>query len=186
MSTYIALFAGVLFQLSTTAHFIDQTKPRILTTPHELALIPLTFNVPERAMYLRPYAGLPAEAGELKHVQALLPIYAAAFFFWFTGLFLYIFSRVRRLERAYILFSAFTAAYMLFFVDYFTRRYTGNFFLSYNIIVIAPFLYLYRSVYDLSTRGFIYPVIMAIGVAAFFLLPIKIPDEENMFVKNQG
>src|SRR5262249_51136591 len=138
LGMYLAVFAGVFLQISATFKFIEEQKPRILTTPSQLALIPLTFNVPRDTHYLRPYAGGAAETGELKFVQALLPIYAAAFFFWFTGIFLYVFSRVRRLERAYILFSAFVSAYLLLFVDYFTRGYTGNFFLSYNIIIIGP------------------------------------------------
>ncbi len=186
LAGYLALLVAVPLQLWTTVHFVDQHKPRILTTPNDLALIPLTFNIPDKAFYLRPYAGIPADPGELKYVQALLPIYAAAFFFWFTGIFLYIFSRVRRLERAYILFSAFVATYLLLFVDFFTRRYTGNFFLSYNIIVIAPFLYLYRSVYELETRGFFYPVIMAAGTAVFFLLPVKSAADEILFIKILG
>lgn len=183
---YFALLCAVPLQIFKTTQFIEQHKPRILTTPSGLALIPLTFNVPAQAIYLKPYSGTAAESGELKHIQALLPVYAAAFFFWFTGLFLYIFSRVRRLERAYILFSAFVASYLLLFLDFFTQRFTGNFFLSYNIIVIAPFLYLYRSVYELETRGYIYPVIIGAGVTAFFLLPVKSAADEILFVKVLG
>lgn len=186
IAAYFALLCAVPLQIFKTTQFIEQHKPRILTTPSGLALIPLTFNIPAQAVYLKPYTGTPAETGELKHVQALLPVYAAAFFFWFTGLFLYVFSRVRRLERAYILFSAFVAAYLLLFLDFFTQRYTGNFFLSYNIIVIAPFLYLYRSVYELETRGYIYPVIIGGGITAFFLLPVKSAADEILFVKVLG
>ncbi|MBX3723635.1 MAG: serine/threonine-protein phosphatase [Turneriella sp.] len=183
---YLALLIAIPLQLRTTARYIEHEKPRILTTPHELALIPLTFNIPEKAIYLQPYHGMPAQPSELKYVQALLPIYAGAFFFWFTGLFLYIFSRVRRLERAYILVCAFVTAYLLLFVDFFTQRYTGNFFLSFNIIVIAPFLYLYRSVYDLETRGIIYPFIIAAGFSVFFLLPVRSAADEILFIKILG
>ena len=75
---YLALLIAIPLQLRTTARYIEHEKPRILTTPHELALIPLTFNIPEKAIYLQPYHGMPAQPSELKYVQALLPRYARA------------------------------------------------------------------------------------------------------------
>lgn len=176
-------------QIVTTVKFIEKEKPAILTTPYGLALVPLSFGSTEGITYLRPVnpaVRTAAHTDQPKYVQALLPIYASLVFFWFTGMFLYVFSRVKRLERAYILFGIFVSGYMLLFVDYFTQRFAGNFFLSYNILIIAPFLYLYRSVYDLNSRAFIYLVVPIATTAAYFLFPIQSAADELAFVKMLG
>ena len=187
--TFILLLAAAVAQMAATIRYVEYFKPAILTTSHGLALIPLVFTIPDSATYLRPFIVAPSVAvtsQHLKYVQALLPIYAATFFFWFTGIFLYIFSRVRRLERAYVIFCICVVAYMLLFVDFFTWHYSGNFFLAYNILIIAPFLYLYRSVYSLSTQGGIYVVIILAGIAVFFSISIRSADDELAFIKMLG
>lgn len=189
LGSFVALLVVVVLQMGATVRYVEQFKPAILTTSHGLALIPLVFTVPDSATYLRPFAAQPNIAltsQHLKYVQALLPIYAATFFFWFTGIFLYIFSRVRRLERAYVIFCLCIVAYLLLFVDFFTWHYSGDFFLSYNILIIAPFLYLYRSVYSLSTQGGIYAVIILAGIGVFFTLSIKSAADELAFIKLLG
>lgn len=188
LAGFLILLLAVLLQVDATARFIELKKPLILTTGHGLALIPLTFAIPGGAVYLKPFTGTAdaLNGNQLKYVQALLPIYASAFFFWFTGMFLYVFSRVRRLERAYVIFCLCVVAYMLFFVDFFTWRYSGNFFLAYNIFIIAPFLYLYRSVYALSTRAVIYVLIILAALAAFILIPVKSAADELSFIKILG
>ncbi len=187
-SAFGALFVAFVLQVGAVKRYIDVHQPRVLTTGHALALIPLSFDVPADAMYLRPYNEphilLPPQ--NLRYVQALLPIYAGAFFFWFTGMFLYVFSRVRRLERAYILFSVFVCAYMLFFVDYFTNQYTGSFFLVYNILIIGPFIYMYRSVYALGTQGLIYGAILLFALAMYFFFPVISSEAEIFFIKLLG
>jgi serine phosphatase RsbU (regulator of sigma subunit) len=193
ISVFGVLLVATFLQAFALVRFFERTQPKVLTTPHGLALIPLTFALPDDVKYLRQYRrevtpGLSATPGasELKYVQALLPIYAATLFFWLTGMFFYVFSRVRRLERAFVLLSTFVTAYMLLFVDYFTLGYTGNFFLPYNVIVIAPFLYLYRSVYKLETRGWLHITIIFAGVGLFLFLPIKSTSDEILTVQILG
>ncbi|HNA80108.1 MAG TPA: hypothetical protein PKY99_11675, partial [Turneriella sp.] len=142
----VLLLLGVVLQIAATQRYIAQAHPQVLTTPNGLALIPLTFSIPDNVFYLRPYAEQAdsAQPSQLRYIQALLPVYAGVFFFWFTALFLYVFSRVRRLERAYILFAAAVVTYLLLFVDFFTWHVSGNIFLFYNVLIIGPFLYLFR------------------------------------------
>ena len=130
----VLLLLGVVLQIAATQRYIAQAHPQVLTTPNGLALIPLTFSIPDNVFYLRPYAEQAdsAQPSQLRYIQALLPVYAGVFFFWFTALFLYVFSRVRRLERAYILFAAAVVTYLLLFVDFFTWHVSGNIFLFYN------------------------------------------------------
>ncbi|MBV6494170.1 MAG: hypothetical protein LDLANPLL_02196 [Turneriella sp.] len=184
--SYGVLLALIPLQLVATTNYIHKVKPRVLTTPHSLAVVPLTFDAPDEARYLKPLESRVENVQKLRYWQALLPIYAAAFFFWITGIFLYVFARVKRIERAYILFCVFVTAYLLLFVDFITAGYTRNFFFAYNIIIIAPFLYLYRSVYALETRGFIYPIIMALGIAAYFIFPIRSVQDELFFIHLLG
>ncbi|HRP69840.1 MAG TPA: hypothetical protein PLY93_09950, partial [Turneriella sp.] len=184
--TYIVLLVIVPIQLVSTTDYIQRVKPRVLTTPHYLAVVPLTFDIPDEASYLRSLESRVEDVSKLRYRQALLPIYAAAFFFWISGIFLYVFARVKRVERAYILFSLFVTAYLLLFVDFLTTRYTDNFFFAYNIVIIAPFLYLYRSVYELETRGVMYPIIMFIGVLSYFIFPVQSVSDEIFFIQLLG
>jgi protein phosphatase len=186
-SMLVLLFA-VLLQLAATQKYIAQAHPQVLTTPNGLALIPLTFSIPDNVFYLRPYSAPigAVESSQLRHVQALLPVYAGLFFFWFTALFLYVFSRVRRLERAYILFAAAVVAYLLLFVDFFTWHVTGNVFLFYNVLIIAPFLYLFRSSYQLPTRGVIYLLILLVSLALYAYFPVRSAADELTFIKLLG
>ena len=187
-AAFFLLLAAFALQVGAVKRHIEERQPRILTTEHSLALIPLAFDLPSDAMYLRPYSEpyVMRPPGTLRYVQALLPIYAGAFFFWFTGIFLYVFSRVRRLERAYILFALFVCAYLLLFVDYFTVRVTGSFFLVYNILIIGPFLYMYRSVYALATQGTLYVAILLFALTMAFFYPVNSAEAEIFFIQLLG
>ena len=187
-AAFFLLLAAFALQVGAVKRHIEERQPRILTTEHSLALIPLAFDLPSDAMYLRPYSEpyVMRPPGTLRYFQALLPIYAGAFFFWFTGIFLYVFSRVRRLERAYILFALFVCAYLLLFVDYFTVRVTGSFFLVYNILIIGPFLYMYRSVYALATQGTLYVAILLFALTMAFFYPVNSAEAEIFFIQLLG
>jgi serine phosphatase RsbU (regulator of sigma subunit) len=184
----VLLLLGVVLQVTATQRFISQVHPQVLTTPNGLALIPLTFSLPDNVFYLRPYAEQTAsgKASQLRYIQALLPVYAAVFFFWFTALFLYVFSRVRRLERAYILFAAAVVAYLLLFIDFFTWHVSGNIFLFYNVLIIGPFLYLFRSAYQLPTQGWLYLLILVVSLALYAFFPIRSAADELAFIQLLG
>lgn len=182
------LFVVIFLQMAATKNFVAEKQPLVLKTPNGLALIPLTFSLPDNAFYLHPFTGnnTATDRAELRYIQALLPVYAGAFFFWFTALFLYVFSRVRRLERAYILFAVFVVMYLLLFVDFFTRNYTKHLFLYYNILIIAPFLYLFRSSYQLATKGWIYLLILLLSVALYAAFPMHTLENELLLIKLIG
>ncbi|MCX7633040.1 MAG: SpoIIE family protein phosphatase [Turneriella sp.] len=180
-AAFLLLFAGIFAELWATYQFITDRLPAVLTTPHGLALIPLAFELPPGSLYLHHLSNLPARG--FRPIEALLPIYAGAFFFWFTGLFVYVFSRIRRLERAYVLFSLFVVLYFLLFLDFFTWNYTANFFLYYNVLVIAPFLYLYRSSYQLPTQGWLYLLILVASFALILFFPVRSAADELAFSK---
>lgn len=180
------LLAALVVQMLYCFTFVANLNTQVLTTPQGLALIPLSFDIPATVVYLKPYTAMEPGATGLKYVQAILPIYAAAAFFLFTGAFLYIFSRVRRLERAYVIFASAVVAYLLLFVDFFTLHLTGSFFLCYNLLIIAPFIYLYRSVYELTTHARYYASMVMITIAAFWFLPVASPADELQFIKILG
>lgn len=184
----VLLLLGVVLQIAATQRYIAQAHPQVLTTPNELALIPLTFSIPDNVFYLRPYAEQAdsAQPSQLRYIQALLPVYAGVFFFWFTALFLYVFSRVRRLERAYILFAAAVVTYLLLFVDFFTWHVSGNIFLFYNVLIIGPFLYLFRSAYQLPTQGVLYLVILLLALGLYSFYPVRSAADELSFIKLLG
>jgi len=186
IGTFLVLLAAAIFQVTVTIKFVETAGPAVLHTPHGLAFIPLVFNIPDGVYFLRPFSLITESSPQLKYLQALLPVYAAIFFFWITGLFFYVFSRVRRLERAYILFSIFAVGYLLLFVDFFTTQFSGHLFLAYNIIIIAPFLYLFRSVYGLSTQWWIYPLIMLAGAVGYYYFPVRSIEDELLFIKMLG
>lgn len=184
----LLLLLGCILQIAATQRFIAELHPLILTTPNGLALIPLTFSIPDNVFYLRPFKvqSDPAQISQLRYIQALLPVYAGVFFFWFTALFLYVFARVRRLERAYIIFAAAVVAYLLLFIDFFTWHYSGNIFLFYNILIIGPFLYLFRSAYQLPTQGVLYLAILFLAVLLYVFYPVHSAADELSLIKLLG
>jgi hypothetical protein len=82
-AAFFLLLVAFALQVGAVKRHIEERQPRILTTEHSLALIPLAFDLPSDAMYLRPYSEpyVMRPPGTLRYVQALLPIYAGAFFF---------------------------------------------------------------------------------------------------------
>jgi len=180
------LFVALVGQIAVCMTFVAGQAVQVLTTPHGLALIPLGFSLPESALYLRPYTNSILQIAPVKYIQALLPIYAASIFFLLTAFFLYIFSRVRRLERAYVIFGSAVVVYMLLFVDFVTVHWTGSFFLHFNILIIAPYIYLFRAVYGMGTSAVYHAAILILTAGIYLLLPIQIAADELRFVKILG
>lgn len=182
------LFVAGALQVFSTLSFVKLHQPLILTTPHGLSLIPLAYQMQEGIYYFRQYVDLQKGAAiqSFRYVQALLPIYSVSFFFAFTAFFLYVFARVRRMERAYIIFSIAVVIYLLLLADYLTRDFTGSLFLSYNIFIIGPFLYLFRSAYQLPTQGMLYLGIFLLSILAAILIPVRTVDDEIRFIHILG
>ena len=185
----IPFFILALMGADIVSSFAEK-KSSILTTPQGLLLLPVSLDTAPGLNYFDE--ANPTEEYLINKFDyetwayGLSPHLATVIIFQITAFFIFLFSRARRLESAYLIFSFFLSFYFLFFLDFVSEHKYKYCFHFISLFINLPFVYLFRSFFSLESRGRHY------WVAFFFLLLtglIILPDsiaEEKLFFKILG
>ncbi|RME93241.1 MAG: hypothetical protein D6767_01400, partial [Candidatus Hydrogenedentota bacterium] len=181
---FSVLFAGIVFD------FIQYTQNEpyaILTSSHGLLVLPIWPDLPESVRYFS-YLYNPSESSFSWEIalNSISPHLAAILILFFSAWILMNMARIRRLEKAYIIFSFNLCLYYLLFLDFLLNDRMGNVFYPVALLSNVTFLYMFRAIYG---KRIAKSLLVLLFIAAFglgLLLNPKTLVEEQFAFKILG
>ncbi|MCS6983558.1 MAG: serine/threonine-protein phosphatase [Leptospiraceae bacterium] len=156
----------------------------VLQSPHGLNIHPLAFEYPNPTYYYtKRVIQQKSPLLTVEWLMAISPGISMTFLYLLTATFLFLFAKMRRLEKGYILFAIFISLYTLLYFDFLTYHRFTFFFYANLFLTNGAFLYLLRGIYGYGTRSYVLwtlvtPALLLVG----FLYPRKSEDEILLFI----
>ncbi len=146
----------------------------VLSSPGGLNIHPIAFTIPDDTPYFSQHrVTSPAPVQTIEWGMAVSPGLSMSFIYLLTGLYLYLFARMKRLEKAYLFFAIFISSYTMLYFDFLTYNRFPYLFYFVLVLINGAFLYLYRAIYSQGTPG---AVLIVITLAAILLPWLMFPQ----------
>lgn len=150
--------------------YIDEGGSNILTTPHGLALFPLHWQIPS-AQYLTPMQNIETTLDWKVALYAISPMLASVFVYNLIAVFLYFFTRLRRLEKSFIFHSFSLSFQFVVLLSFFIGHKWNYFFYAIILSIHFFFLFHFHSILGFNYKSIYYvvPILFAALFPVFFL-----------------
>lgn len=166
----------------------SRIQNKVLTSPHGLALYPVSPKI-ENYFYFQTFCkknDLLTSEEQALSFYFLSPILATILVYFLTSMLLFLFARIRKLEKAFLFFTLLLISNLLFFFDYLTlSRFSDLFYLT-SLLINMPYLYLLRAIFGFSLKPRFYFAYTIIALLLFFIAIPGSRQEEISFFRLTG
>ena len=195
---FLILFIFGTYVIQNFSLYTKKYYKPVLTSPFDLLILPIKIDIPEKLNYFETHSNwncskensscfqLKSKKKSLEPLYAITPSLATIFIYLLTSLFLFLFAEIKKLEKAYIIFSFNLIIWYLLFLDYITFHQLTLFFYISSITFVIPYLYLFRSIFHKRNSKKLYFSIISIAVLLTILLYPESHIKESLLLKING
>ncbi len=177
---FLILLAFDVFQ---GIHYYNASiHKKILSTPHGLSLYPLSPELGKKYFYFQKFPENPEMENRGVSVYFFSPILGTIGVYFLTSMLLFLFARIRKIEKAFLIFTLFLILNLLFFFDLVTVSQFYVLFFITSLFINIPYLYLFRTLHGYSTHPRILILLVLIFAAlSVYLIPESSGEEIRFF-----
>lgn len=166
----------------------SRIQGKVLSSPHGLALYPVSPKI-QNYFYFHSLENMPEYLSSEEQALSfyfLSPILATILIYFMTSMLLFLFARIRKLEKGFLVFTLFLISNLLFFFDFLTLSKFSNMFYLTSLIINIPYLYLFRAILGFSLKPRFYFFYGLVALLIFYFTIPKSKAEEIFFFRLAG